>query len=275
MRKDTTTETKLINVMGMAISVAIQPGDDSGPPLLMINGIGANLEVFEPFLEALDKVGGPKIGTIRFDVPGIGGSPLPPFPLRFPGLARLITEMLDLLGHQQVDVLGVSWGGGLAQQFAYQHSQRCRRLILISTSTGSISVPAKFDVLARMANPRRYTDPSHMNTIASLLYGDEFARNPELASTYAQLLKAPRSLSYYGQVLAGLGWTSIHWLHQLHQPTLILAGQDDVIVPPINARIMARRIPNATLRIFKGGHLFALTEREQVAPLVHSFLRNS
>jgi len=55
---------------------------------------------------------------------------------------------------------------------------------------------------------------------------------------------------------------------------LILAGKDDVIVPPINARILARLIPRATLHIFNGGHLFALTEKEQVASLVHAFLRN-
>jgi pimeloyl-ACP methyl ester carboxylesterase len=59
----------------------------------------------------------------------------------------------------------------------------------------------------------------------------------------------------------------------VRQPTLILAGNDDPIVPPVNARIMARLIPNATLYIVNGGHLFLLTEKEQVAPLVHQFLR--
>jgi pimeloyl-ACP methyl ester carboxylesterase len=54
---------------------------------------------------------------------------------------------------------------------------------------------------------------------------------------------------------------------------LILAGKDDVIVPPINATIMARLIPNATLHMLNGGHLFMLTEKEQVASLVHAFLR--
>jgi poly(3-hydroxyalkanoate) depolymerase len=273
MRDDTVTETKTINLHGTHVYVAVRPGDGSGPALLLINGIGANLELFEPFLDALENVGGQRIGTIRFDVPGVGGSPLPRFPLRFGGLARLVAQMLDELGHQVVDVLGISWGGGLAQQFAHQYPWRCRRLILASTSTGGISVPGRLDVLVKMLSPRRYFEPSYMESIAPILYGGSFQETPELAHVYAQMIRAPHSLGYYGQMLAGLGWTSIPWLHQLRQPTLVLAGKDDVIVPPINARIMARLIPNATFRIFKGGHLFALTEKEQVASLVHAFLR--
>jgi poly(3-hydroxyoctanoate) depolymerase len=264
----------MINVKGEDVCVALEQGDSSGPPLLLINGIGANLELFDPFIEALNNVGEQKIGTIRFDVPGVGGSPLPRYPLRFKGLARLISEMLDVLGHQEVDVLGVSWGGALAQQFAHQYPLRCRRLILVSTSSGGISVPGKPSVLGRMINPRRYLDPSYMAAIAPLLYGDAFRQDTELARSYAQLIKAPHGRGYIMQLMAGVGWTSISWLHRLRQPTLILAGKDDVIVPPINATILARLIPHAKLYLFNGGHLFLLTEKEQVARFVHAFLRD-
>src|SRR5690348_10286542 len=110
-----------INVNGTRLYVAIRRGESGVPPLLLINGIGANLEVFDPFIEAFEEVGKKKIGTIRFDVPGVGGSPASLFPLRFSGLARLIAQLLDVVGCQQVDVLGISWGGGLAQQFAHQY----------------------------------------------------------------------------------------------------------------------------------------------------------
>jgi poly(3-hydroxyoctanoate) depolymerase len=274
MRNITAIGTTTINVKGIPLYVAIEQGDGNGPPLLLINGIGANLELFDPFIEALDNVGGQKIGTIRFDVPGIGRSPLPRYPLRFKGLARLICGMLDMLGHPDVDVLGISWGGALAQQFAHQYSSRCRRLILMSTSSGGISVPGKPGVLGKMLSPRRYLDPSYMAAIAPLLYGDAFRQNADLAHSYAQLIKAPHGRGYIMELLAGVGWTSIAWLRRLHQPTLILAGKDDVIVPPINARIMAHLIPNATLHILNGGHLFILSEKEQVASLVHTFLRD-
>jgi len=273
MRNDTATETTTVNVKGKPLAVALRPGDGSGPPLLLLNGIGANLEVFDPFLDALDDIRGQKIGTIRFDVPGVGGSPPSLFPLRFRGLARLIAQLLDAVGQQEVDVLGISWGGGLAQQFAHQYPQRCRRLVLVSTSTGAISAPGRLSVLAKLLNPRRYAQSSYMASIAPTLYGGEFRQNPDLARAYAQMVRAPHSLGYYRQLLAGVGWTSILWLHQLRQPTLILAGKDDPIVPPVNAKIMARLIPNATLHIVNGGHLVLLTEKEQMALLVHQFLR--
>jgi poly(3-hydroxyalkanoate) depolymerase len=273
MSNTPTTQTQTLNVKGTQVYVATRSGDDSGPALLLMNGLGANLELFDPFLDALDSVRGQKIRTICFDIPGVGGSPLPRFPLRFPCLACLIAQMLDVLGYQEVDVLGISWGGALAQQFAHQYPWRCRRLILVSTSTGAISVPGRLDVLTKLLSPRRYFKPSYMETIAPILYGGGFRENPDLARAYAQLIRAPHSLGYYGQLLAGLGWTSLPWLHRVRQPTLVLAGKDDAIVPSINAKIMARLIPNATLQVLRGGHLFLLSEKEQVASLVHTFLR--
>src|SRR6516165_539888 len=107
-----------IDVKGQRLRVAIRPGKDSDPadpPLLLINGIGVSLEVFQPFIDELD----PDIEVIRFDVPGTGGSPLSIMPYRFSTLAYWITQILDQFGYKQVDVLGISWGGGLAQQFAF------------------------------------------------------------------------------------------------------------------------------------------------------------
>lgn len=262
-----------INVNGTHVYVAIRRGDSRVPPLLLINGIGANLEVFDPFVEALEKAGRKKIGTIRCDVPGVGGSPASLFPLRFSGLARLIAQILDAVGYQQVDVLGISWGGGLAQQFAHQYPQRCRRLVLVATSTGALSVPGNPGVLVKMLSPRRYFQPSYLATIAPTLYGGVFRTRPDLARAYAYTVRAPHGFGYYRQLLAGVGWTSLPWLHQLQQPTLILAGNDDPIVPPINGQILAHLIPHARLHIVSGGHLLLLTEREQVAPLVYQFLR--
>ena len=170
-------------------------------------------------------------------------------------------------------MLGISWCGGLAQQLAHQYPQRCRRLVLVATSTGAISVPGRPSVLAKLLSPRRYLQPSYLATIAPTLYGGTFRQQPDLARAYAQLVRAPHGLGYYWQLLAGVGWTSLPWLHLLRQPTLILAGNDDPIVPPINARVMARLIPHARLHIVNGGHLLLLIEREQVAPLVYQFLR--
>ena len=130
-------KTQDINVAGQRLRVAIRPGNGTRTPLLLMNGIGVNLEVLQSFVDALD----PALEIIRFDAPGTGGSPAPLIPYRFTSLARLVTKMLDQSGYKQVDVLGVSWGGGLAQQFAVQYPRRCRRLILVSTGTGAFMVP--------------------------------------------------------------------------------------------------------------------------------------
>ena len=120
------------------LRVGVRPGDKSQPPLLLFNGIGANIELVGPFLEALDG-----LEAIIFDVPGVGGSPAPRLPYRPWHLARLSARLLDQLGYGHVDVLGVSWGGAIAQQFAFQQAKRCRRLILAATSPGHLMVPGK------------------------------------------------------------------------------------------------------------------------------------
>ena len=151
-------DIRMVTVNGQRLRVAINPGNGSRTPLLLMNGLGVDLELFQPFVDALDAAR----EIIRFDVPGIGGSSLPAIPYTLPSLASLVARMLDRLDYRQVDVLGVSWGGALAQQFALQHSLRCRRLILANTSTGSIMIPGRLSALADLATPQRYTEPSYL-----------------------------------------------------------------------------------------------------------------
>jgi poly(3-hydroxyalkanoate) depolymerase len=259
---------RAITVMGQRLRIAIRPGDGTLPPLLLMNGIGANLELLQPFVEALD----PAIEVLRFDVPGVGGSPPPSIPYRFATLAWLIARMLDQLGYAQVDVLGISWGGGLAQQFAVQHRPRCRRLVLVSTATGALMVPGRPAVLAKLMTPRRYLDPDYLAEVAPELYGGSMRSHPEYVR---ELIRATQSVGLRGylyQLLASVGWTSLPWLPLIRQPTLILAGDDDPIVPLINARLMQRLIPNARLRVFHDGHLGLLTQARELAPVVAQFV---
>ncbi len=190
-------ETRTITVSGQHLRVATRSGNGTRTPLLMMNGIGVNLEVLQSFVDALD----PAIEVIRFDVPGTGGSPPPLIPYRFSILSRLVTKMLDQLGYQQVDVLGVSWGGALAQQFAFQYPRRCRRLILVSTGTGALMVPGRPSVLAKIATPRRYQDPAYMAQIAGEIYGGKARTQPELAHDFAHTARLGSVLGYFYQLL--------------------------------------------------------------------------
>ena len=139
-------DVRMINVGDQSLRVAIKFGPKDRPPLLLFNGIGANLELATPFMCALKET-----EAIIFDIPGVGGSPLPSFPYRPSTIARLSLRLIDQLGHRKVDVAGVSWGGGLAQQFAHQHGEACRKLVLAATSPGAIMVPSNPRVLWKLA----------------------------------------------------------------------------------------------------------------------------
>jgi poly(3-hydroxyalkanoate) depolymerase len=263
------TEIRMVDVRGQQLRVGIRQGRSAGVPLLIFNGIGANLELVEPFTEAL---GG--IQTVIFDIPGVGGSPAPRWPYRFWHLARLADRLMTQLGHEgQFDVLGVSWGGALAQQFAFQYPRRCRRLVLAATSPGVLMVPGRLTALSRMISPRRYTDREYLCTVGPELYGGAFRRDPKLLRHHGQHLRPPPGMGYLYQLLAGSGWSSLLWLPLLRQPTLVMAGADDPIVPLINAKLMASLIRRARVHVLDdGGHLFLITHAESVAPVVRKFL---
>lgn len=262
-----TIETRQITIDGQLLQVAIRHGGGSGPPLLLFNGIGANWELAKPFLDALTGT-----SAIIFDVPGVGGSPRPALPYRPSTLARLAAGLVAELGYAEVDVAGVSWGGGIAQQFAHQFPKRCRRLVLAATAPGFTMVPASPAVLWKMATPRRYTDKGYMKSIAADIYGGAFRDDPSLIGRHAAAMHGARSMGYFYQLLAMTGWTSLPWLWSLPQPTLILMGSDDPLVPPVNGQIMASLIPNAELRLIDDGHLFMVTRPKETAGLIEAFL---
>jgi poly(3-hydroxyalkanoate) depolymerase len=244
--------------------------DGSGVPLVLANGIGASIELLQPFVDALPAA----IEVVRFDVPGVGGSPRRSWPYRIPALARMLRRALDDLGYDEVDMLGVSWGGGLAQQFAMTSGSRCRRLVLVSTATGALMVPASPRVLALMATPRRYRDPDYAERIAGTIYGGAMRTEPERAGLLLGRMehRVGSSAGYWMQLLALGGWTSLPCLWRIRQPTLILAGDDDPIIPLLNARVMAALIPRARLHVYHDGHLALVTDAATLAPLIVDFL---
>src|SRR5262247_2393115 len=260
-------EIGLRDVGGQTLRVGVRHGEQARPPLLLFNGIGANIELVEPFLDVL-------VGSeaIIFDVPGVGGSPSPWLPYRPSTLARLSAQLLDKLGHDQVDVLGVSWGGALAQQFAFQQGKRCRRLVLAATSPGHLMVPGKLTVLLKMATPRRYKDSDYMKRVAGDIYGGALRGSPDLVRQHLRHVRWSSDYGYYLQLIAGFGWSSLPWLRLLPQPTLVMAGTDDPLVPVVNGRILATLIPDARLATIDDGHLLLVTSATESAAMISKFL---
>ena len=256
-------------VDGQELRIAVWTGLSSDkPPLLLFNGIGSRIELLAPFVEHLD----PEREIIALDIPGTGESPATPFPYRLWMMARLVGRLLEQLKIERVDILGVSWGGTLAQQFALQNPRRCRRLVLAATATGGMLVPGDLSVLAKMTTPRRFKDPNFMKENLGALYGGLARTDPELLAEFARLSRSPSRRGYLYQQMALAGWVSAPLLPLLRQPTLILAGNDDPLVPMVNARIMARLIPHSTLVELDDGHLFLFTKATESAAAVDRFL---
>lgn len=257
-----------VHVDGLDISVSVR---GNGQPLLLIMGLGGNLEMWEPLERQLLPFG---VRTITFDAPGTGSSGGWRLPRRMPAIARLVQHLLTALGETRVDILGVSLGGAIAQQLAHQAPHRVRNLILAATMPGVGGLPGSPAVLLRMSTPRRYRDPEYFRAVAGQLYGGRSRVSAGAASHDASRFASPPSWpGYLHQLYAIQGWTSVPWLHRLQQRTLVMAGDDDPIVPLINGRILAWRIPRAQLHIVHGGgHLFLLEEPETSAAAIAQFL---
>ena len=263
------SETRMVRVLGQRIRVEVRP--DKGVPLVVCNGIGAGLEALDPFVDQLRS----DIPVVRFDVPGTGGSPNSPLPYGFPYLACMLGRVLTKLGIGRLDILGVSWGGALAQQFAFQNPRRCRRLVLASTATGALMVPAHPRVLLKMATPRRFGDPEYAADIAAEIYGGTVRTDPEpVADLFHQQMAGGSWRGYAHQLAAGAVWTSLPALWAIRQPTLIVSGTDDPIVPVVNAKIMHCLLPHSTLYLHPGGHVDIVTNAATLAPVITQFLRS-
>ncbi|MCA8908300.1 MAG: poly(3-hydroxyalkanoate) depolymerase [Rhodospirillaceae bacterium] len=261
---------EMVEANGTPLRTATRPGSGERPPLVLLNGIGAQLEALSGFVNVLN----PEIGVILFDIPGVGGSPKPTRPFRMSDMAVTMAALVEKLGHTQVDVFGVSWGGALAQQFAHTCPNHCRRLILGATAPSSMTIPRKPMAMMTMMNPMRFTQKDYVANNAMKMYGGKLRDDPTALGNLTEHMAggAGSMGSVMYQMMALMGWTSLHWLHQLKQPTLVIAGKDDPIVSPTNAQTIANRIPNSRLEMVDCGHLFILTLAEEIAAMVDDFL---
>jgi poly(3-hydroxyalkanoate) depolymerase len=253
-------------VDGRTLRVAVWRASKASPklPILFFNGIGANIEAMAPLAEHLDDR-----DFITFDMPGIGGSPDPVVPYNAILMSRIAALLLDRFEMPLVDVMGVSWGGAMAQQFAIQNTVRTNKLILIATSAGMLMVPGNPAALLKMADPRRYIDPDYMAKHFKTLYGGMVGNKGE----HINRLKPPSKTGYFYQLMAMMGWTSAPFLPFLKTETLIMMGGDDQIVPVANGKFLNFLIPNSELLVIEdGGHLFLLSHVEQSIAAIRGFL---
>ncbi len=210
-------------------------GKTTQPPILYFAGIGTRLEEVIPLANRF-----PDREFVSFDMPGIGGSPQPMLPYTIGAVACMAADLLKELEIETVDIVGLSWGGAVAQQFAVQHAGLVRRMVLKATSTGMLSVP-----------------------------GDVTALGQEISSGF----ELPSVAGFGYQLMALGGWTSAPFLPFLDKPTLIMMGTRDTVVPMANGHILRLLIPGSQLcKVKGGGHMFAQTHLDQTAAEMRRFL---
>jgi pimeloyl-ACP methyl ester carboxylesterase len=241
----TTGCERTVKARGLKLFVREQ---GEGHPLLMINGIGANVEMWGP----AERILAEGSRTIAFDCPGTGRSQTPLFPMPMREIARTVVAMLDELGHEQVDVMGFSFGGVLAQQLAHDAADRVRRLALVSTAWGWGSTLGPPSAITAVTSPLRYYSRSWYQLTNKLL-GET---DGEAADVCARLAHPPTPLGYAYQLWAAASWSSLLWLHRVEVPTLVLSGGNDRLVPPANAVQLASLLPTSRLHLFpEAAHL--------------------
>lgn len=231
--------SRSLDTGGLRVSYLIQ---GAGEPMLLLNGLTRPLESWEPFTRSMT---GRR--TVAFDVPGLGASPTPALPLSIPALARLAGEVLDAAGVETADVVGFSHGGLVAQQLAVAAPHRVRRLVLVATSCGGGGIASPEDGLQRLGGPAT-----------------------------AHPWPRPDPLAMVWQAMALSGWSSIPFLGAIRQPTLVVHGARDRLVPPENGALLARRIPDARLVTLPTGHdLQRIDHAAFLAGAVEEFLRTA
>ena len=266
-------QVRTVRALGHRVRVSVRAGTNPRTrPLLMLMGLGGNIEMWEPLrTELANRVG---MTTVAFDVPGTGGSasPIVPLPLAVVGL--MARQVLRSLRITEVDVIGLSWGGLLAQQLALTSPRTVRRLVLASTNMGWGSMPGGWRVVRTLASRARYTSRRDMQD-ALAQFGSDAATPSEALRIHneARLARPPSVRGYYSQLAGVLGWSSLPWLPLIRQPTLVVCGQADPAIPVINAHVLATLLPNAELAIVpRGGHLVLFEQLATSVDLLAAFL---
>lgn len=261
------SQTEFVRIDGLRLRI-VRHGD--GAPLLLINGLGAPLEMWRPLVRHL---GGYEV--ITFDMPGCGLSSTPRRPLGMRALARIVETLMQTVRRSHAHVLGYSLGGLVAQELAYRHPARVDRLVLCATTPGFPSLPPRPLAAWLMLTPTRYNDPASAQMIVPVIAGGRTSRDRRVldANIPNRLAHAPSLAGYLHQLYAAGGFSSHMWIRRIKQRTLILAGDDDPLVPLTNARYLSRAIPGAKLHVMAGaGHLMLIDEPRPAAALIRNFL---
>ena len=245
----------------------------SGYPVVLINGLASTMDMWNP--PVLARIS-EQFRVIIFDNRGTGYSCSSGKPLSISLLASDTATLMDALGISSAHILGLSMGASIAQELILSYPEKVTRLILVAgESGGAESVRAKPEIMTKLMD-KNGTMQDVANRMFSLLFPqswldthDPLLDCPEIHETTSGEMVARQAAAFFG-------WTgSFSRLGDIHLPTLVITGTEDVIVPPVNADILAGGIPRAQLvRIPDAGHGLMYQVPDRFSDCVLDFLNN-
>jgi len=245
----------------------------SGPPLLLVHGLGYARWGWEPVLPGLAD----RFEVLLFDNRGIGESDAPPGPYTAAELAGDAVQVLDEASVDRAHVVGTSLGGMVAQELALSYPERVDRLVLACTTPGGANAhPMPQQTVALMAEAATLAPETALRRfVENALAPATVATRPELVERILahRLETAQRPAAWAAQAAAGATFDAFDRLPALGAPTLVQHGDEDVVVDPRNADLLVELLPDGRLERYRGcGHLFFWEEPERFVSAVSSFL---
>lgn len=246
-----------------------------GEPLLLIPGFAAGRWLWFQQVETLAR----HFRVITFDPRGVSDSDKPEGPQTISLIADDVAALLDALEIQSCHILGASFGGFVAQEFALKYPTRTRKLILCCTSFGGPNhVLPDPETLLAFASTRGLNSEERVRQNLLLAFTPEFVRTQPAEIDTVVRLRATNEVPehiYMSQLQAAVGFNAEDRLATMACPTLVLSGDADAIVPVENSKRLAQKIPAAQLRIIEGGsHTFFIERPKEFNRVVAEFLRS-
>jgi 3-oxoadipate enol-lactonase len=234
-------------------------GPAGGPPLLMINSLGADLAMWEPQVPALAA----RSRMIRYDARGHGLSPVPPGRYGLADLGRDALALLDRLGVAAADVCGLSLGGMTAMWLAANAPERVNRLVLCCTSA-LLGPPAEW--ARRAATVLEHGTGAVAGPVVSRWVTPAFAaRHPDEFARLRAMVAATPAIGYAGSCAAVEEMDLRGDLARIRARTLVIAGADDPATPPEHGAAIAGGVPDARLAVLENAAHLATYEQAGAA----------
>lgn len=242
----------------------------TGEPVLMIMGLSFPLEMWNRALPEISR----SYRAIVFDNRGVGRSDVPRGPYRIAGMARDALAVMDAAGVKSAHVLGASMGGMIAQELALRNPDRVRSLLLGCSSCGGFRArPPNLRRVPIFRNWRGMTSEQRARAVVPMLYAPTTPKEIIEEDLQVRLKRYPTMKGILYQAMAIPFWSSYRRLPKLRIPTLVMHGEKDRVLPPLNGKRLAKRIPGSKLvMIPNAGHMLLSDAPELAMRTILGFL---